>query len=66
VTLKDEREQRHSDQMRMLHPRGSGIVVDASYTLCKYRMVCDILVLTAVTMKSAIFWDMSCTMVEVY
>jgi hypothetical protein len=44
VTLQDEREQRHSEQMRMLHPRGSGIVVDASYTLCKYLMAYDILV----------------------
>ncbi|PNF39690.1 hypothetical protein B7P43_G05662 [Cryptotermes secundus] len=35
VTLQDEREQRHSEQMRMLHPRGSGIVVDASYTLSR-------------------------------
>jgi len=36
VTMQEEREQRHSDQMRLLHQRGSGIVVDASYTLCKY------------------------------
>jgi hypothetical protein len=66
VTLKDEREQRHSEQMRMLHPRGSGIVVDASYTLCKYLMVSDILVLTTVTMQSTVFWDMSCSLVELY
>lgn len=39
VTLQDEREQRHNEQMRMLHQRGSGIVVDASYTLCRYLIV---------------------------
>lgn len=37
VMIQDEREQRHNDQMRLLHQRGSGIVVDANYTLCKYR-----------------------------
>ncbi|KAJ4450846.1 hypothetical protein ANN_02277, partial [Periplaneta americana] len=33
VTLQDEREQRHNEQVRLLHQRGSGIVVDANYTL---------------------------------
>jgi len=33
--IQDEREQRHNDQMRLLHQRGSGIVVDASYTLSR-------------------------------
>ncbi|XP_069679167.1 uncharacterized protein [Periplaneta americana] len=35
VTLQDEREQRHNEQVRLLHQRGSGIVVDANYTLSR-------------------------------
>jgi len=35
VVIQDDREQRHNDQMRLLHQRGSGIVVDASYTLSR-------------------------------
>ncbi|XP_049958619.1 protein lava lamp-like [Schistocerca serialis cubense] len=35
VTLKDESEQRHSEQIQLLQHRGSGIVLDASYTLSR-------------------------------
>lgn len=35
VTLQEEREQRHNEQVRLLHQRGSGIVVDANYTLSR-------------------------------
>nr|CAD7453581.1 unnamed protein product [Timema tahoe] len=33
VTLRDEQEQRHMAQMKLLNPRGAGIVMDANYTV---------------------------------
>nr|CAD7444039.1 unnamed protein product [Timema bartmani] len=35
VTLRDEQEQRHMAQMKLLNPRGAGIVMDANYTVWK-------------------------------
>ncbi|GLH01771.1 Protein lava lamp [Gryllus bimaculatus] len=35
VTLQDEREQRHSEQLMLLQPRGPGVLVESNYTLSR-------------------------------